>query len=115
MLSACFNYTNLSVERSLTRAKEVGIRKVLGSSVLQIILLLSKNFIFLLGIAILIATPIAYFLNKIWLDFFAYRVSINAITILGSILILLIISLLIVFSQAIKAAMANPVKSLRTE
>jgi putative ABC transport system permease protein len=112
---ACLGLLGMATYTAETRQKEIGIRKVLGSSILQIILLLSKNFIVLLGIAILIATPISYFLNKIWLEFFASRVSINAFTILSSILILLLISLLIVFSQAWKAAVANPVKSLRTE
>lgn len=112
---ACLGLLGMATYTAETRQKEVGIRKVLGSSVLQILLLLSKNFIFLLIIAAIVATPIAYFLNAMWLEFFASRVSINAITILSSILILLIISLLIVFSQAWKVAVANPVKSLRIE
>jgi putative ABC transport system permease protein len=98
-----------------TRQKEIGIRKVLGSSVLQVIMLLSKSYMVLLTIAIVIAAPIAYMVNNMWLQFFASRVSISPLILLVNILILGVISLIIVFSQAWRVSVTNPVKSLRTE
>jgi putative ABC transport system permease protein len=83
--------------------------------VFQLIVLLSKGFMILLAIAVVIATPLAYFINNLWLEFFASRVSISPLVLLRSIAILLIISFLTVFSQAWRAARVNPVKSLKTE
>ncbi len=98
-----------------TRTKEIGVRRVLGASVPQIAILLSKSFITLLAIAIVIATPIAYFVNNLWLEFFAYRVGLDAGILGVDILTMLIISLLTVFSQTWRAARSNPVHSLRRE
>lgn len=97
------------------RTKEVGIRKVLGASVTSIIYLISKEFTLLIGIAFLIATPLAYYLMQQWLQGFAYRVNIGVGTFLSTILIAEIIAWLTVGYQAIKAAVANPVKSLKAE
>lgn len=97
------------------RTKEVGIRKVLGASVINIIYLMSKEFTLLIGIAFLIAAPLAYYLMHQWLQNFAYRINIGVEIFLLTILISEFIAWLTVGYQAIKAAMANPVKSLRSE
>jgi putative ABC transport system permease protein len=112
---ACLGLLGMATYTAQTRQKEIGVRKVLGSSAWQIIVLLSKHFMILLGIAIVIATPLAYFINNLWLEFFASRVSISPLVIGGSALILLIISSLVVLSQSWRAAQANPVESLKID
>jgi putative ABC transport system permease protein len=98
-----------------TKIKEIGIRKVLGASVNGILFHISKSYIIMLIIAILIATPISYYLNNAWLQFFAIRVNFN-LGILGfGILILLIIGLMAIGSQTLKAALSNPANTLRDE
>ena len=97
------------------RVKEIGVRKVLGSSTYAILQLLFLDFLKLVLIAILIASPVAWYLMSGWLQQFAYRTNIGwAVFAIASILTILI-ALLTVSFQAIKAASANPVKSLRTE
>lgn len=112
---SCLGLLGMATYTAETKQKEIGIRKVLGSGVLQIIVLLSKSFLVLLGVAVVIATPLAYFLNNMWLQFFASRISISPGILLMSILSLVIISFMIVFSQAWRASRVNPVKSLRME
>lgn len=97
------------------RVKEIGIRKVLGASVTGIIKLLSKDFLLLVGIAIIIATPIAWYIMNNWLQDFAYRINISWWMFLLSGFIAILIAIVTVSIQAIKAAVANPVESLRTE
>jgi putative ABC transport system permease protein len=97
------------------RIKEVGIRKVLGASVMNIVYLFSKEFTVLIGIAFLIATPLAYFFMHRWLQNYAYRIDIGVGIFLLTILIAEIFAWLAVGYQAIKAAIANPVESLRRE
>ena len=97
------------------RTKEIGIRKVLGSTVTNIVHLMSKEFILLVGIANLIAFPVAYYLMSRWLENFAYRTNISWKTFILSAAIVLTIAVLTVCFQAIKAAVANPVESLRYE
>ena len=97
------------------KTKEIGIRKMLGSSVKGIVYLLSKDFVKLVIIALVLATPIAwYFMNR-WLLDFAYRITISWWMFALAGLSAIIIALLTVSFQAIKAAITNPVKSLRTE
>lgn len=112
---SCLGLLGMALYTAETRRKEVGIRKVLGSGVMQIIMLLSKNYVMLLAIAILIATPIAYFLNTAWLQFFVSRVPISPAILLMSVGGLSFISLAIVGLQAWQVSRMNPVKSLRTE
>jgi putative ABC transport system permease protein len=100
---------------AVQRTREVGIRKVLGASVINIVYLLSKEFTVLIGIAFLIATPLAYYFMHQWLQKFAYRIDIGARMFLLTILFAEVIAWLTVGYQAIKAAVANPVRSLRSE
>jgi len=115
LLIAClglFGLTTFIVER---KVKEIGIRKVLGASVPGIVGLLSSDFIKLVLISIVIATPVAWYFMNSWLQDFAYRVDINWWVFVMAGLIALCIALITVSMQAIKAAVANPVESLRTE
>jgi putative ABC transport system permease protein len=111
----CLGLFGLAAYTAERRRKEVGIRKVLGASTKGVVVLLSKEFIKLVLISLLIASPVAwYFMNK-WLQDFAYRINISWwIFILAGVLTILI-ALITVSFQAVKAAMANPVKSLRSE
>lgn len=111
----CLGLFGLAHLATHQRIKEIGIRKVLGAGVIDIAALLSKDFLKLVGIAFIIASPIAYFLVNKWLQNFAYRIPISVWTFALAGIIALLIALLTVSFQAIKAAVANPVKSLRTE
>jgi ABC-type antimicrobial peptide transport system permease subunit len=112
---SCLGLYGLASFMAVQRIKEVGIRKVLGATVQNVVYLFTKEFIGLIAIAFLIATPLAwYFMNK-WLEDFAYRIDINWWIFLIAGLLSLFIALITVSSQAIKAAIANPVKNLRTE
>jgi putative ABC transport system permease protein len=97
------------------RTKEIGIRKVLGASVNQVLVLLSKEFLFLICIAFIISIPITWWAMHSWLSNFAYRINMSWWIFLLSGIIAVAIALITVSFQAIKAALANPVKSLRTE
>ena len=97
------------------RVKEIGIRKVLGSSITGIVKLLSKDFLLWVGISIVIATPIAWYIMNNWLQDFAYRINISWWMFVLSGCIAILIALITVSFQALKASMANPVDSLRTE
>ena len=107
-----FGLTTFTVE---SRTKEIGIRKVLGASVMNITKLLSQDFVRLVVIAILFASPIAWFIMYKWLQDFAYRITISGWVFVSTGIMALLIALLTISFQAIKAAVANPVESLRTE
>jgi len=97
------------------RVKEIGIRKVLGASPVSIVRLLSRNFIILVGLALLIASPLSWMVMHKWLEDFAYRVDIEWWMLAGAGLIALIIALGTVAFHAVRAALTNPVESLRSE
>lgn len=112
---SCLGLYGLASFMAVQRIKEVGIRKVLGASVSHIVYLFSKEFIILISIAFLIASPIAWYFMHKWLQDYVYRIDISLwIFVLGG-LVSVFIALCTVSFQAIKAAVANPVKSLRTE
>jgi putative ABC transport system permease protein len=112
---SCLGLLGMALYTAETRRKEVGIRKVLGSGVMQIIFLLSRSYLVLLGIAILVATPIAYMLNNAWLQFFVSRISISPLILFASVGGLSFTCFCIVGLQAWNVSRKNPVKSLRTE
>jgi putative ABC transport system permease protein len=107
-----FGLTMLSIKQ---RTKEIGVRKVLGASVFQISSLLSKNYVGLVFIAFIFAIPLAWYATNKWLENFAYRIDISWHIFAIATFIITLIALLTISYQAIKAALANPVKSLRTE
>jgi len=115
IIIASMGLFGLSIYTSKQRIKEIGIRKVLGASVASITTLLSKDFLKLVLIAAFIAFPAAWWLMNNWLQDFAYRVSITWVVFLTAGVIAIAIALLTVSYQAVKTALANPVKSLRTE
>ncbi|MEP7373280.1 MAG: ABC transporter permease [Chitinophagaceae bacterium] len=115
ILLACLGLFGLSAYSAKQRIKEIGIRKVLGASAGNITVLLSNSFIKLVLVAFVIACPIAWFVMDKWLQDFAYRINISWWMFGLAGLLALLIALITVSFQAIKAAIANPVKSLRTE
>jgi putative ABC transport system permease protein len=115
ILVACLGLFGLITFVAEQRIKEIGIRKVLGASVSGIVQLLSKDFIKLVLVSICIASPIAWYIMNKWLQDFAYRIHISWWIFFVAGMLALLIALCTVSFQAIKAAIANPVKSLRTE
>lgn len=112
---ACLGLFGLATFIAEQRTKEIGVRKVLGASIHNLVLMLSKDFLKLVAVATVIAFPIAWWCMNSWLQNFAYRTSIGWWTFAGAGLIAVLIALLTVSSQAIRAAYTNPIKSLRTE
>jgi putative ABC transport system permease protein len=115
ILIACLGLFGLVTYAAEQRTKEIGIRKVLGADVARIVAMISKDFLKLVLVASVIAFPIAWWAMHRWLQDFAYRVSINWWVFAVAAAMAIIIALLTISFQAIKAAIANPVKSLRTE
>jgi len=105
----------LSAFTAEQRRKEIGVRKVLGAKIFQITTLLSKDFLLLVSVAMLIASPVAWWAMNKWLQGFAYRIDISWWMFAVAGLISILIAMITVSFQAIKAAMANPVRSLRSE
>jgi putative ABC transport system permease protein len=112
---ACLGLFGLVTFATAQRRKEIGIRKVLGASVSSVAVMLGKDFGKLVAIASIIAVPIAWFAMNKWLQEFAYRISIQWWMFLISGIVAILIALITVSSQAVKAALMNPVKNLRTE
>ncbi len=115
IIIACLGLFGLATFNAERRIKEIGIRKVLGASVGQITYKLSIDFLRLVGIAILVSLPLGWFAMARWLESFSYRIEINIWVFVVATLLAIIISILTVSFQSIKAAMVNPTKSLRSE
>lgn len=115
ILVACLGLFGLASFTTIQRTKEIGIRKVLGASVLQILKLLYQEFALLLVIAFVIAVPLAWYVISNWLQGYAFRIDMHWAYFVIPFATILVIALLTVSLQSVKAALANPVKSLRTE
>jgi putative ABC transport system permease protein len=115
ILLACLGLFGLATFTTIQRKKEIGIRRILGADIGNIAMLVSKNFLILVAIAILIAIPFAWYLGHAWLNEFAYRINIGYGVFIGTAAAVLLIAFATVGFQAVKAAITNPVKSLRTE
>lgn len=115
ILIACLGLFGLATFTTEQRVKEIGVRKVLGGSVASVVLLLSKDFTRLVLFSFPIAIPIAYFSMDKWLQSFPYKAGISPWIFVGACVTTLVICWLTVIYQSLKAALANPVKSLRTE
>ena len=115
ILISCLGLFGLATFATQRRIKEIGIRKVLGAGEAGIVAMLSKDFIKLVAVSLVLAFPVAWWVMNEWLDNFAYRISLSAWVFVLTGACALLIALVTVSFQAIKAAIANPVKSLRTE
>src|SRR4029079_10348188 len=112
---ACLGLFGLASLTAVNRTKEIGIRKVLGASLPGIVKLLSKDFLKLVVFALVIAAPLAWYFMHKWLQDFAYRISIGWWIFIAAGSLALIIAFITIGFQAVKAGIANPVKSLRME
>ena len=115
IIISCLGLFGLVTFIALQKTKEIGIRKVLGASVISIVGLLSKNFIQMVFFSFLIAAPLAWYLMNAWLENFAFRVSLEWPVFLLAGVLAIVVALLTVGFQAVRAALANPVKALRSE
>ncbi len=115
ILIFCLGLFGLAAFTAQKRQKEIGIRKVIGASVRNVVAMLSKDFLILISISLLIAVPLSWWLMNNWLQSFAYRIHISPLVFLITAISVVLITLLTISFQSIKAAIANPVKSLRTE
>jgi len=111
----CVGLLGISAFTTSRRAKEIGIRKVLGATVTNIVALISKDFILLVLLVFLISIPITFYAMNGWLSNFAYRIEIGGAIFLISGLITLSIAFITISTQSIKSALANPVDSLKSE
>jgi len=112
---ACLGLLGLASFNAERRTKEIGIRKVLGASVSNVLLLLSKDTLKLMLIAVVVAIPIAYYAMSEWLKNYAYRIDISIMIVVGASLIAMLVAVITVAWQSYRTAVANPVKSLRYE
>ena len=112
---ACLGIIGLAAFSATQRRKEIGIRKVLGATVGQIAMLLSKEFILLVGLAFVIAVPVAYWGISKWLANFAYQIELTAFHFIVAGLLAVLIAWLAVGYQSIRAGLVNPVNSLKYE
>jgi ABC-type antimicrobial peptide transport system permease subunit len=115
IIISCLGLFGLSAFNAAVRTKEIGIRKVLGASVSDVMVMLSKDFVILILISMLIGFPLSWIAMNAWLDGFAYRVSIGANVFIIAGVTLILLALITVSYQSLKTAVMNPVKSLGTE
>ncbi|NND31881.1 MAG: FtsX-like permease family protein [Saprospiraceae bacterium] len=112
---SCFGLFGLTALLTQQRFKEIGIRKVLGASIGQILAMMAKDFIKLIGVALLIATPLTWFLVKDWLAEFAYRIDFPWWVTISSGILVMLIAFLTISSQSLRAATAHPAEAIREE
>jgi putative ABC transport system permease protein len=112
---ACLGLFGLSSYTIVQRTKEIGIRKVLGASIVEIIRLLALDFVKVVMVAVIIALPLAYFAVEDWLSGYSVRVSLSGLLFVVPVIVILLITLLTVSFQTVKMALANPVESLKQE
>jgi len=115
ILVACLGLFGLATYMAEQRTKEIGVRKVLGASVIQVVGMLSKDLLKLVLIACVVAFPLAYWAMHMWLESFAYRINISWTVFAIAMVVALMIALITISFQSVRAALANPVKSLRSE
>jgi putative ABC transport system permease protein len=114
ILIACLGLYGLACLLAIQRAKEIGIRKVLGAAVSHLVVLLTRDFVKLIAIATILAMPVTWFIMNYWLQSYAYHININWWLMISPVFAILLISVLVISYQTIKVAVANPVKSLRS-
>jgi putative ABC transport system permease protein len=112
---ACLGMLGMAMYATQTRVKEVGVRKVMGASVRDILILLSKSFTYLILVAVVIGVPVSYYLGNKFLTIYAYHITITPWLIGSGVLFLVGLGLITIGSQTIRAAITNPVNSLRYE
>src|SRR5213078_3625482 len=115
ILLACLGLFGLAAFTTVQRTKEIGIRRVLGANITSITILIAKNFLVMIGIAILIAIPLAWYAGNQWLQDFAFRIPVQGWVFIAASLATILIALGTVSFHAVRSALMNPVKSLRTE
>ena len=115
IMISCLGLFGLSTFTVEQRTKEIGIRKVLGANVSTIVGMLSRDFLILVSLAVLIAAPLGWYAMNKWLENFAYRTDVNWMIFAITIVIVVVIAFATISFQSIKAALSNPVKNLRTE
>jgi len=115
IIISCLGLFGLAAFTAEKRKKEIGIRKVIGASVANVVMLLSKDFLRLVLLAVVIAFPLAWWALNQWLNGFAYRIHLNAAVFITAGVSIIAITLLTIGIQSVKAAVANPAESLRTE
>lgn len=112
---ACLGMLGMAMYATQTRVKEVGVRKVMGASVGNVVALLSRSFLWLIALAVILGTPVSYLLGTQFLQLYAYQTTITIGTVLGGIGIITLLGTLAIASQTVMTASANPVKALRYE
>lgn len=115
ILISCLGLYGLVSYMAVQKTREIGVRKVLGASVKQIVLLFSKEFTILLLVGSFIAVPVSYFITKQWLQNFEYKIKLSPLIFIAAIIISLLVAWIAVGYKSIRAAMAEPIKSLKTE
>ena len=115
ILIACLGLYGLAAFTTQQRSKEIGVRKTLGASVSNLVMLMSREFILLVLIALVIATPLAYFGMSQWLQLFSYRIDISPVPFVASGILAIAIAFVTVSMQSLKIALTNPALTLRDE
>jgi putative ABC transport system permease protein len=115
ILLACLGLFGLAAFTTVQRTKEIGIRRVLGANITSITMLIARSFLVMIGIAILIAIPLAWYAGNQWLQDFAFRIPVQAWVFIAASVATILIALVTVGFHSVRSALMNPVKSLRTE